>query len=188
MKDLFEKISKLWNKLPTDWYGINLRKAATWLVFGFIILLGVMLTLTEAEAAETRMELAPTLFVAGHRYNGGLLFIEERWKKKYALGIGLTTAWSCPDINDCRRGEGKTNQLFYAQRIIQYKKFEMGIGMSYWHNKTPAWDSHTPFVLHIGWNFNERLDAKYRHFSTGGSSDINGGLDLPISLGITWKF
>ena len=116
------------------------------------------------------------------------LFFEERWNDKYAVGLGLTTEWKCPDLNDCRRGQGKTNQLVYAQRIIKYKKFEMWLGLSYWHNKSPAWDSHTPFILHLGWNFNDRFGVKYRHFSTGGSSDKNGGLDLPISLSVGWKF
>lgn len=181
---MFEKIKAQWNNLPTDWYGINLRKGATWLIFGFIILISFMLA-QEAKAEETTMEFAPTLFVAGNRYNGGTLLIEERWKGKYAIGLGLTTTWQCLDINDCRRGEGKTNQLFYVQRVIQYKKFEMGLGVSYWHNTSPAWDSHTPFALHAGWNFNDHANLKWRHFSTGGSSDKNGGLDL---LTFGWRF
>lgn len=172
-----DKIKAQWNNLPTDWYGINLRKAATWLVFGFIIGLGLMLSV-EAKAEETTMEFAPTLFITGHRYNGGILFIEERWKSKYAIGLGVSTTWKCVDFNDCRRGEGKSNQLIYAQRVVQYKKFEVGIGISYWHNETPAWNSHTPFVLHIGWNFSKRASIKWRHFSTAGASSRNGGLDL----------
>jgi hypothetical protein len=63
--------------------------------------------------------------------------------------------------------------------------FEMGIGVSYWHNKTPAWNSHTPFLLHLGWNFNDQWAVKWRHFSTGGSSSKNGGLDY---LSLSYSF
>jgi len=138
---------------------------------------------TEADAAETTFEVAPTLFVAGDRYNGGLIALEERWKGKYALGVGLTTEWQC--TNECRRGNGKTNQFVYAQRVVQHNKFEMGFGLSYWHNTSPSWNSHTPYALHLGWNFNDHASLKWRHFSTGGSSSNNGGLDL---LTVGWRF
>ena len=145
-----------------------------------------MLTTEAADAAETTMEIAPgTLHVAGKRYTGALLIFEERFKSKYAVGFGLTTAWDCADQNDCRRGNGPNNQFVYAQRIITKNKFELGLGVSYWSNKTPAWNSHTPFALSLGYNFTDHLNIKLRHFSTAGSSTSNGGLDM-ISLG--WRF
>lgn len=172
-----------------DWWGKNgnWNPKTTGLILAFIVLLFFLLA-NEADASEreTRAELAPTMFVAGDRYTGGILSIEERWKNKYALGLGLTSGWSC--TNDCGRGDGPNNQFVYAQRVVRpyfSDHFEMGLGVSYWHNKTPSWNSHTPFLLHIGWNFNDKWAVKWRHFSTGGSSSQNGGLDY---LSISYSF
>jgi len=163
--------------------GVNFKKPTTWIVIAFIILAGWMFS-KEASAAETSFELAPgTMFVAGSRYAAGALFIEERWLGKYAVGFGLTTAWEC--LDNCKRGNGPTNQVVFIQRIVTYKKFELGLGLSYWHNTTPAWNSHTPFALSIGWNFNDHWSIKERHFSTAGSSSNNGGLDM---LTIGYRF
>lgn len=184
---MFDKIKNWWNNLPSTFLGVDIKSKTTWLIGGFIVLLVFMLATEDADAAETTtsIEVAPTLFVAGNRYNGGLLILEERFNKKYALGVGLTTEWVCPDVNDCRRGNGPTNQVVYAQRVVTHKKFEIGLGISYWHNQSPSWDSNTPYALSLGWNFNKNLNAKWRHFSTGGSSDRNGGLDM---FTIGWRF
>jgi hypothetical protein len=142
---------------------------------------------TETADAETSATLnVGTIFVAGNRYNGGTLQFEERWAGKYALGLGLTTNWECPDIEDCKRGEGSKNQFILAQRIFEYRRFEAGFGISYWVNTTPSWNSHTPWALLLGWNFTDKFAVRYYHFSTNGASPSNGGLDLP--LGWTWKF
>jgi len=159
------------------------KKKTTYVIFAFIILLGFLAHKT-ADAAETTFELAPgTMYVAGHRYNGGLLLIEERWSNKYVLAVGVTTSWDCAD--DCRRGDGPRNQFVMAQRVFEWKGIEAGFGISYWHNSTPAWNSHTPFALSVGYNFNDHLSVKVRHFSTAGSSTQNGGLDL---LSVGWTF
>ena len=167
-------------------WGVDWKKPTTIAIIGFILLAIWMFATEEADAAETTMEIAPgTLHVAGDRYTGGLLLIEERFKGKYALGFGLTTAWDCVDQNDCRRGNGPNNQFVYVQRVITKNKFEIGLGISYWANETPSWNSHTPFALSLGYNFNKHLNIKLRHFSTAGSSSNNGGLDM---INIGWRF
>lgn len=164
-------------------YGIDWGKPTTWLIIGFIALLAWLLT-KEADAAETSMELAPgTLFVTNDRYAGGALFLEELIAGKYAFGVGLTTTWDC--IDDCSRGDGPTNQVFYMQRVVRYKRLGLGIGASYWHNLSPAWSSHTPFALSLEWHFTDHASVRIFHFSTGGSSDRNGGLNM---LNGKWTF
>lgn len=159
------------------------RKPTNWFVLLFILVVVFFFAKT-ADGAETSMELAPgTMFVAGHRYNGGWLLVEETWNDKYSLAFGLTTVWNCAD--SCTRGEGPSNQFVQFQRVINYKKFEMGLGLSYWANETPAWSSHTPFSLHVGWNFTNHFGVNYRHYSTGGASIDNGGFDL---LAVDWSF
>lgn len=167
-------------------WGVDWKKPTTWMILAFIVLILWMFS-KEAEATETGFEIAPgTMFVAGDRYNGGYLAMDNRFGDgKWAVGLGLTTTWTCPDANDCNRGEAPNNQFVYGQRIVEYKKFEMGLGISYWHNQTPSWSSHTPFALHIGWNFTDHVAVKWRHYSTAGSSGRNGGLDL---LTFGWNF
>lgn len=158
------------------------KDKTTWAVLAFILLAVVLFAKTAD--AETSVEVAPgTMAVAFDRYDGGWLMVEETWNDKYALAFGLTTEWNC--TSECKRGDGKKNQFVQFQRVINYNKFQMGLGVSYWHNKTPAWNSHTPFSLHIGWNFNDHLGVNWRHYSTAGSSSSNGGLDL---LAVDWSF
>ena len=130
-----------------DWK-VVFKKPTTWAILIFLVVLFFMLS-KEAKA-ETAFELAPgTLHVAGNRYNGLMLIIEERWQDKYAIAMGLTSTWDCLDVNDCVRGEGKPNQMVMFQRVVLYKKFELGLGLSYWSNVSPAWNSHTRRVGYV---------------------------------------
>lgn len=164
-------------------YGVSWKKPTTWMVIGFVVFLAFMFT--QESKASTAMEIAPgTTFVAGNRYTGGWAALTERvLDEKIELGVGLTTALEC--IDNCRRGDSENNAFIYAERVVKYKSIEAGIGFSYWHNTTAAWDSHTPFALHLGWNANEHFELKWRHFSTAGSSTNNGGLDM---LTVGWRF
>jgi hypothetical protein len=168
-------------------WGVDFKRYTTWGVIAFLIL-AVFMLFREARSEGTGIELAPgTMFVASDRYKGAWLGINHRFTEedKWEIGLGLTTEWQCVDINDCPRGEGSNNQFIYGQRIIHWNKFELGLGISYWHNKTPAWDSHTPYALSLGWNFTDNIGVGYRHFSTAGSSTNNGGLDM---LTARWRF
>lgn len=166
-------------------WGVDWSKPTTYIILAFILGLALLASKT-ATAAETSFGLAPgTMFVSGSRYNGGMLLIEERWKNRYAVGAGLTTTWECPSQNDCPNGNGPTNKFIYAQLVFEYKRFEMGIGPSYWDNQSPAWSSNTPWMLHVGWNFGQHFGLKWRHASTNGSSERNPGLDV---LMFDWTF
>jgi len=181
---MLEKIKTWWTNLPSVWNGINIKKGTTYAVLAFIVLF-VLLLSKESDAAEPFIEVAPeTTFVAGNSYTGSILMFGERFAGKYDVAIGLSTAGNCRDVV-CSRGPSPTNQLIFAQRVVSYKKVEMGLGISYWHNQTAAWNSNTPFALSLGWNPSNRVALKWRHFSTGGSSDDNGGLDM-ITIG--YKF
>lgn len=163
-------------------WSVDLKKPATIGVLLFLILMVFMLV-KEAKA-DTILEVAPeSTFIAGHHQTGSVLFLTERFNSKYDIGIALATALDCR--SECSRGPSETNQGLYAQRIVHYHSLELGIGISYWHNTSAAWSSHTPFALHLGWNFNDHLNVRYRHFSTGGSSENNGGWDL---LTVGWAF
>ena len=181
---MLEKIKIWWINLPSVWKGINIKKGTTYAVLIFIVLF-VLLLSKESNAAKPFIELAPeTTFVAGYHYSGSILILGERFAEKYDIAIGLSTAGKC-EYEECARGLMPTNQLILAQRVVSYKKVELGLGISYWHNQSAAWDSNTPFTLSLGWNPSNHIALKWRHFSTGGTSENNGGLDMFI---IGWKF
>ena len=158
--------------------GINLKKKTVWGVILFLIGVGLFLA-HEADASETSYEVSyGATFVGGSQYDSATFFMSEAFDdRKYHVGLLLQTGLDCVDGNRCR-GESGGNQAFFVQRVVYFGDMFLGIGGSYWHKQTPAWNSNTPYALSIGYEFNDHLAVTWRHFSTGGSSSINPGLDL----------
>lgn len=158
---------------------IKWKKATTWLVLAFVV--AFIAVRCQESSADTLFELIPsTAFIAGKHYTGGGLSITERFADRYDVGATLMTELNC----DCKRGDSHGNLGVYAQRIVQWKRLELGLGAAYWQNTTPAWSSHTTFALSWGLNFGN-FGIRHRHYSTGGASERNGGLDL---LTIGYRF
>ena len=154
-----------------DW-----KKPTTIAVIIFIITMGFFLS--QEASADTSYELAPaTHFVAGKKYEGATLLIIEKFNdRKYQIGMLVQTGLEW--LSNCYRGSSGANQAIFIQRYSYYGDFKLGFGISYWHKQTPAWNSHTPYALTIGYEFNENFGINWRHFSTAGSSSSNGGLDM----------
>ena len=168
-------------KLRSPW-----KMRTSYLIAAFLVLMFWMFH-QEAEA-ETRVELsAGATYVGGNRYDSEALILTDRFDNgKYEVGVLLQLRLDCANGADCRRGEAeRPNQALIIKRVVHRGNFEMSFGMSYWHNESPAWDSHTPFVLGMGYRFFDDFFINYTHFSTGGSSANNGGLDF-ISLGYSF--
>ena len=133
--------------------------------------------------ADTLLEVMPaTIFVGGDHYQGAGLSLTERFSGRYDLGVLLMTEMQC---GDCRRGPGEGNLAIHATRVVHYKAFEMGIGAAYWQNQTIYFNSNTSFALHWGFSHN-RWSIRHRHFSTGGSSERNSGLDM-LTIGYNFE-
>jgi hypothetical protein len=149
------------------------------IVFIFLFLF----VLSKESKGATRFNLsAGATFVGGEYYDSENLSFEEVFNDKYEVGIMLQLRLDCKEGNPCKRGElTSANQAIYLGRLVKYKDFEMLFGMSYWHNQTPSWNSNTPYVLGVGYRIDNFL-INYKHFSTGGSSSNNGGMDF-ISVG-----
>lgn len=143
-------------------------KKTAWLILAFIIGL-VFMFANEAEAS-TQMWVAPeSQFIAGKHTPGTALMISEKFGSgKYEASVMLNVNTEADD----------NNASVTVQRVVRYKKFQMGIGASYWHNQTRAWNSNTTFALSLRWNFNDRWSVQEMHWSTGSSSSRNGGLDM----------
>ncbi len=154
-------------------------KNKTSIAIALFICLLIWMFYQEAQA-ETSVEITGggVTWIGGERYQSETLTFNETFDdRKYQLGILLQFRLDCIEGNYCERGESNSNQAIYLQRLAHYKKFEIGFGMSYWHNESIAWNSHTPYVLSLGWNFTDTIALNYKHFSTGGASTNNGGMD-----------
>lgn len=159
---------------------IKWKKPTTWLVLLFVIL--YILVRSNESKADTLFELMPSSsFIAGQHYTGAGLSVTERFAGKYDVGAMLMTEQQC----GCKRGESPGNLGIEAQRIVTWKHLELGVGVAYWHNQTPAWSSNTTFALHWGLVFGN-WSFRHRHYSTGGSSDRNAGLDL-LTVGYSFQ-
>lgn len=162
------------------------KNKVKWTAVAVLIFLSIFFFLRSSEAAEASFELTShATYVGGKPYESETLFYNERFdENKYQVGLLLQTRLDCKGSHICDDGEADGNQAFYLQRIVHFQKFELGLGFSYWHKQSPAWNSHTPFALSVGYNFNENLGIVWRHFSTGGSSSHNPGLDM---VTIRWR-
>ena len=158
---------------------INWRKPTTIMVLLFIALFAWFLA-TEAKA-ETSIEAVPGVsWVGGDKYSGIGILLTERFSGKYDAGLMLMTLQQC----GCKRGDYWGNMGLQAQRVVAKGRFELGAGLAYWANQTPAWNSNLTFSLHAGVTIGS-AEVRWRHYSTGGSSLRNGGLDM-LTLG--WRF
>ena len=139
-----------------------------WLVMG-----------TKAEAKTIFGVSAGATFVGGEQYESETVMITENINDKYELGIALMLRLVCVEGDECKRGEyDSSNQLIFAQRVVRYKDFQIGIGVGYSHNKLPAYNTHTPFILSMRYNFTSRFSGGYFHESCGGSCTTNPGKDM----------
>lgn len=150
-------------------------KATAVFVAAFLVLFFTM----RACEAETIAEVAPATFIAGNQYQGGAITAVERFGR-YDFGVTLMSELQC----DCRRGDSPGNLGVHVVRTVAWKRLELGLGAAYWQNQTPAWSSNTTFSLHWGLTFGD-WSIRHRHYSTGGASERNGGLDV---LAIGYRF
>lgn len=155
------------------------KKGTTWMVLVFILVfLGVVAHEAKAETtAEINFGLTS---VGGNRYDSeSVIFRESFNDKKIYGGLLLQLRLDCRETSPCRRGESeRSNQAVFIERVAAYNSFQIGVGISYWHTQSPAWDSNTPYVLSMRYTFENDLMLSWYHFSTGGSSESNGGLDM----------
>jgi len=156
------------------------RKKTVWAVAAFVVLFVVLLA-NEARS-DTLVELVPGVsWVGSERYTGTGLAMVERFQGKYDVGLILM---SSQETSGSRRPDYGGNMGVHAQRIVRWKDLELGLGVAYWANQTPAWSSNTTFSLSVGYRFGP-MEVRGRHFSTGGSSARNSGLDI-VTIG--WRF
>lgn len=143
-------------------------KPTTYFVLALIVFL--LFAVSREAKAETFVEVAPVVAYAGDiNRNQFSVLLTERIIDKYDLGVILI-------VDSADRNKG--NRGLQLLRTSSYKKFEVGIGFAYWAHESDAWSANETFALMIGRTFGERATFRLRHWSTGGTSKRNGGLDM----------
>lgn len=144
-----------------------------WILLIFLLVLAFFFY-KEAEAAE--FEVGPTL-LSGEFSEGGVLIFNERIGK-WSLGGGYVSKQYChctwpTDLEE--------NIFFQGQRIVEYKKFEIGVGAAYFQNTNRALGKNLTWSLSLGYG-GEHWSIRLRHYSNAGSGTPNLGQDM-VTIG-----
>lgn len=140
---------------------------AAWLILAFIA--GLCVMLSKEAKADTTIWLAPeTEFIAGSHTEGTTIQFAEVFLDKYEISFLLNVGTEDSD----------NNAAIIMQRVVCHRRFCMGLGGALWQNETRAWNANKTFALDLRWEINDNWKIKWQHFSTGGSSRRNGGLDM----------
>ena len=152
-----------------------------YLVLVFLALLFFFFS-RESEAAE--IEIGPTS-LSGDFAEGGALLLTER-EGKWSFGGGYVSkqfVQTCPRP-DCAF-DIEENIFFQVQRVVDYKKWEMGIGPAYFQNTNRALGKNLTWGLSLGYR-GERFSIRLRHYSNAGSGTPNLGQDM-ITVGYDFE-
>lgn len=147
-------------------------------VIGALLLIAIWLFFISQDGrAETIVEVAPAIAYSGDVEKGQFALMgHERFNDKYEVGVILLIDTS---------GNDNGNRGIEALRVAEYRGWEAGIGFSLWSNvQSQAWNTDQTFTLLIGYEW-DRFGIRWRHWSTGGTSSKNSGMDM---LTFGWRF
>ena len=158
-------------------------------IIGLFVLLFFYLAAREVKA-EVQVEIGPTN-LSGDWAKGGALLLSERFGK-YDIGIGyiseqtanVTCGPHLPKTSRCDF-DIRENIFIQAQRIVTYKRCELGIGPAWFQNTSRVFGKQFNFGLMAGCSLSDHLSVRIRHWSNAGSASPNLGQDL---LTIGWSF
>ncbi len=145
-----------------------LSKPTAWLVLALLAFL--MWSISREANAEAWLDLAPaSVWIGGNHQDGqSAILFHQRFQDKYEIGVVLLV-----DVND----RGASNRAIEVLRVTRWKNWEAGIGYALWGNQSEAWTANDTFALTIGYRWG-KWAIRERHWSTGGSSSHNSGLDF----------
>ena len=139
-------------------------------VYAIILFLVAFFSIRSCEASS--VELGPTLL------NGyGLVYAED--VGKFSVGVMLISDQTWDGIE-----EGNNGGVF-AERLVRYKQFSMGLGAAGWIGTSRIIGA--PLGFHLSMHYDVgRFNLNYRHWSNAGTSLQNRGQDL-ITVGFRFR-
>lgn len=150
-------------------------------IVGIFILTLFYLFSREAKA-DVYIEAGATMLSGD--WAGQSLVLSERFGRwDFALGYVTEQQFSAtcgpkePSRPKCEF-DIRENTFIHAQRIVQYKKWEMGIGPAYFQHTSRVSGSNFMFSLMLGYNITEHTFVRIRHSSSAGAATPNLGQDM----------
>ena len=163
----------------------QLPKPAIWLN----TLIFLTLLLSFGASAELRLEAGPT-YLSDESSDGWTFAVHDRITPNWDLGMGYVSEQTVLPSWEEDRGLPPTdvgrNLFIHGQRIITHNKIEIGIGAAFFQNTNRALGRDFVASVSLGWNFNEKLSIRVRHFSNAGSGTPNLGQDL-VTFGYSFQ-
>ncbi len=152
-------------------------KPVVYMVIGFLI---AFIWMRSAEAATTEGGAA----IASSELSGAVISYSERLDDKWDIGLFVVGEQSF------QKADGKVrigvNAAIHAQRVVSWKRLEMGLGAAYWQNRNRLLGCHFTFSLSVrAYSPKERFFVTARHFSNAGSCSPNSGQDMFL---FGWRF
>ena len=137
--------------------------------------------------ADFQVEFGPT-HLSTDWADGSMIVVNERWDK-WLVGMGHISKQKVLPRWEKRHGypevEIDRNLFFHGQRLLKWRKFELGIGAAFFQNTNRALGKNITVSSSLSYHFNNDFSINYRHFSNAGSGTPNMGQDA-ITLG--WTF
>jgi len=145
-----------------------------WIVLAFALLM-VFFLANEGESAE--IEVGPT-FLSGDYAEGGIILLSERvgvWS--FAGGyVSEQFVNTCGWGGKCFDNDLQENIFFQVQRVIEYKRYEIGIGPAYFQSTNRALGTSLVWAVSLGYG-GDHWSIRFRHYSNAGSGTPNLGQD-----------
>ena len=154
-----------------------------------VLFLLALLYLFARDVNAAQIEIGPTN-ISGDWVGGAIVLSERLGKFDFAIGyvseqdIHVTCGPHLPATSKCDF-DVRENIFVHAQRIFEFKRWEFGIGPSYWQNTSRIFGKNFNFSLMLGYEISEKSFIRIRHDSSSGSGTPNLGQDM---LTIGYRF
>ena len=179
MSNIRDRMTTTFKSLKSPWRK-STTKAIVLFLLAFVVLGSIVMNNAESKEKDTTMiDLSYGLtYVGGDPYDSETIAFVHNFNSQWEIGLALQLRLDCPANDVCDKGNSSSpNQSLFGQRVFRYHDFQMGIGISYDHNQSPAYNTNTPFVLSMRYYFNNYLALGYWHKSCGGICSSNSGED-----------
>ena len=158
----------------------KLKIDGLWIVGAFFLL---ALFFYSKESDSMELEIGPTN-LSGEWAKGGILMFTQR-EGHWSFGGGYVSEQfvsTCPRP-DCDN-DIEPNIFFQVHRMVEYRRWELGLGPTYFQNTNRALGQRLNWGLSLGYKYGD-WTLRIRHWSNAGSGAWNLGQDA-LTIGYTF--
>ena len=139
-------------------------------VYAILLFIVLYFTIRGCESQASSVEGGPSI-LSGY----GLVYTESL-TDKWDVGLVMVSDQEWKDQS------ADNNGGFFVQRLVRYKRFQMGLGAAYWIATSQLIGSNVGYHLSIHFDLTDKWRFNVRHWSNAGATPNNRGQDL-LTLG-----